>query len=210
LRENDTYFLAIRDVDDIVFNNDRCQDIVTEFTSNQLFFSELADPDNNSGARFIELYNASSVPLSLNGWTIRRYTNANTEVSATLDLSELTIGAQSTLVISPNADEFERIYGFSPDLGVGTNSPADSNGDDNLILVDPFGTIIDIFGVIGEDGSGTNHEFEDGRAVRNTEISEANPIYTFSEWTIFNDSGANGTTNRPQNAPEDFSPGSRD
>ena len=43
------------------------------------------------------------------------------------------------------------------------NSAANSNGDDNIALVDPFGNLIDLFGVIGEDGSGTSHEFEDGR-----------------------------------------------
>ncbi|MEO0571946.1 MAG: DUF5689 domain-containing protein [Bacteroidota bacterium] len=210
VRENDDFFLVIRDLEDINFNNERCEDVVTEFTSAEIFFSELADPNNNAEARFMELYNASSTPLNLNGWVIRRYTNANTEVSSILDLSELVIAAKSTLVISPNANEFERVYGFPPDLGVGANSPADSNGDDNMELVDPFGTIIDRFGVIGEDGSGTSHEFEDGRAVRNSQILKANTMYTFSEWTIFNDTGAVGTINEPQNAPEDFTPGMRD
>ncbi len=74
-------------------------------------------------------------------------------------------------------------------------------------LVDPFGTVIDSFGIVGEDGSGTNHEFEDGRAVRKPEIVIANSTYTFGEWTIFNDTGAEGTKNLPQNAPEDFTPG---
>lgn len=209
LRENDDYFLAIRDLQDFVFDQDRCADVVTEFTSEQIFFSELADPNNNSRARFVELYNAATEPLDLNGWTIRRYTNANTEVSSMIDLTGLIIGAQATLVISPRASEFETVYGFAADLGVGTNSPADSNGDDNLELVDPFGKVIDVFGVVGEDGSGTNHEFEDGKAVRKLEVSRANTIYTFSEWIIFNDSGAAGTTNAPQNAPEDLNPGSR-
>ncbi|MEM1259571.1 MAG: DUF5689 domain-containing protein, partial [Bacteroidota bacterium] len=209
IRENENFFLAIRDLEDIDFENERCEDVVTEFTSNEIFFSELADPNNNADARFVEVYNASSEPLDLNGWTIRRYTNANTEVGSTIDLSGQIINGESTLVISPNANEFERVYGFPSDLGVGTNSPADSNGDDNLELVDPFGTIIDTFGVIGIDGSGTNHEFEDGRAVRNPQISRANPTYTFSEWTIFNDTGEGGTINQPQNAPEDFTPGER-
>ena len=209
LRENDDYFLAIRDRADIDFGNERCAALITEFTSNALFFSELADPNNNADARFLELYNSANTPLDLNGWSIRRYTNANTDISSTIDLTGLVIDAESTLVISPNATAFETVYGFPPDLGVGTNSPADSNGDDNLELVDPFGTVIDVFGVIGEDGSGTNHEFEDGRAVRNPEISTGNPTYTFLEWTIFNDSGRSGTLNQPQNAPEDFSPGSR-
>ena len=207
LKENDDYRIAIRDLDDIDFLNERCEDVVDEYTSDTILISELADPDNNSGARFVELFNSGSESLSLKGWKLNRFTNDNTEVSSTIDLSGLLIEAESTLVISPNATEFEAIYGFAPDLGVGTNSPADSNGDDNLQLVDPFGTVIDSFGVIGEDGSGTDHEFEDGRAVRKPEILQANPTYTFGEWEIFNDTGASGTTNQPQNAPEDFTPG---
>ena len=209
LRENENYFLAIRGLDDINFSGERCEELITEFTSDLVFFSELADPNNNPGARFVEIYNASPEPLDLNGWSIQRYTNANTEVSSSINLSGRIIGAESTFVISPNASEFEQVYGFSPDLGVGTNSPADSNGDDTLQLVDPFGSVIDRFGVIGEDGSGTNHEFEDGRAVRNPEISRANSIYTFTEWSIFNDTGGADTIDQPQNAPEDFTPGKR-
>ncbi|NKI31462.1 DUF5689 domain-containing protein [Croceivirga thetidis] len=207
LQENDDFFLAIRDLNDIDFSDERCADL--RQTSNQFFFSELADPNNNSGARFVELYNASDESINLEGWTIRRYTNANTEISSTIDLSGYAISPQSTFVISPNSEEFELVYGFPPDLGVSTNSPADSNGDDNLELVDPFGVIIDVFGVIGEDGTGTNHEFEDGKAIRKLEVSQGNSVYTFSEWSIFNDSGESGTFNEPQNAPEDFSPGLR-
>lgn len=209
LRDKNESKLVIRSLDDLDFNNERCPEIITEFTSTHIFISELADPENNSGARFVELYNASSEPLDLNLWTIRRYTNDNTEVSSTIDLSGLIIGAESTLVISPNTTEFELVYGFPPDLGVGTNSPADSNGDDNLELVDPFGTIIDVFGIVGEDGSGTNHEFEDGRAIRNIDVVKANPTYTFSEWTIYNDTGDAGTINLPQQAPQDYTPGQR-
>jgi hypothetical protein len=73
----------------------------------------------------------------------------------------------------------------------------------------PFGITIDIFGVIGEDGTGTNHEFEDGRAVRKLEILKGNANYTASEWEIFNDTGAGGTINLPQNAPADFTPRTR-
>ncbi len=210
IKDGKTPQLVIRDVTDLELIYERCPEIITEFTSNQIFISELADPDNNAGARFVELYNAASEPLDLNLWTLGRYTNENTEISSTIDLSGLIIDAHSTLVISPNAAEFELVYGFPPDLGVSTNSPADSNGDDNLELVDPFGTVIDVFGRIGEDGSGTDHEFEDGRAVRNGNITEGNAVYTFSEWNIFNDTGDAGTTNQPRNAPQDFTPGVRD
>jgi hypothetical protein len=209
LKDNSDYSLVIRDLNDIDFQEERCADVIDEFTSSSVFISELADPDNNSGARFVELYNAGTEGLSLKGWTLNRYTNDNTEISSSLDLSDLAIGPESTLLISPNATEFVAVYGFAPDMAVGTNSPADSNGDDNLQLVDPFGTIIDTFGIIGEDGTDTNHEFEDGRALRKPEIVQGNTNYEFDEWILYNDTGAAGTANQPQNAPADFTPGNR-
>ncbi|MEM6895065.1 MAG: DUF5689 domain-containing protein, partial [Bacteroidota bacterium] len=166
LKDGDDIQIVIRDLKDIQFTEERCPEIITEFTSENIFISELADPDNNAKARFVELYNSADESLDLNLWTLRRYTNDNLEVSSEIDLSGYILEGKSTLVISPNAEEFELAYGFPPDLGVSTNSPADSNGDDNLELVDPFGKVIDVFGIIGEDGSGTNHEFEDGRALR--------------------------------------------
>jgi hypothetical protein len=114
------------------------------------------------------------------------------------------------LVLAANAESFELIYGVAPDLEAGINSPADSNGDDNLVLVDPFGKVIDVFGVVGEDGSGTNHEFEDGRALRNAFVERGNAVYSFSEWTLYNDTGGAGTINQPQTAPQDYSPGNRE
>ncbi|MGY8915132.1 MAG: DUF5689 domain-containing protein [Flavobacteriales bacterium] len=209
LKSKNEYQLVIRNLEDVNFSKERCKIVPTEFTSEYIFISEIADPNNNSGARFVELFNSATQSLDLNGWILQRYTNANTEASSSLDLSGFQIGANKTLVISPNKEEFELVYGLAPDVGVSTNSPADSNGDDNLVLVDPFGKIIDVFGVPGEDGSGTDHEFEDGKAERSNGITKGNQIFTFEEWLIYNDTGESGTINLPQNAPEDFSPGIR-
>ena len=52
---------------------------------------------------------------------------------------------------------------------------------------------MDIFGRIGEDGSGTDHEFEDGRALRKSHIKEGTDIFVPEDWEISNDSGGNGT-----------------
>ena len=200
-----TYQLLARSFSDVNLTEERFEIEL----KNNIFFSELADPNNNASARFIEIYNAEDEPINLNGWTIRRYTNANTAISSTIDLSGSSIEAGQAFVIAANATEFEGVFGFAPDLTAGSNSPADSNGDDNLELVDSEGTVVDIFGVIGEDGTGTNHEFEDGRALRNASITVGNQIYTFSEWQIWNDTGDDGTTNLPQDAPGVFTPGVR-
>lgn len=209
LREKSDFKLAIRTLEDIDFEQMRCEEEVTTITTKNIIISELADPENNPKARFIELYNASEAPVPLNGWVLRRYTNDNSTVGSTIDLSNERIESHSTLVLSPNSEEFEAVYGFLPDMEVGTNTAADSNGDDTIELVDPLGTVIDIFGVVGEDGSGTSHEFEDGRALRNPEVIRGNSQYDLNEWTVYNDSGGFGTMEQPQLAPDDFTPGLR-
>ena len=200
-----TYQLLIRSLSDLDLTKERFEVVLR----NNIFFSELADPNNNSGARFIEIYNAENEAINLNGWTIRRYTNANSSISSTLDLSGSVIESKQAFVIAANAAEFESVFGFAPDLAAGTNGPADSNGDDNLELVDSEGIVVDIFGVIGEDGSGTSHEFEDGRALRAAHVVIGNPIFSFGEWQIWNDTGGGGTIKAPQDAPGNFTPGER-
>ena len=49
----------------------------------------------------------------------------------------------------------------------GGGGSADSNGDDDQIaIIDGASNVIDIFGMPGEDGSNTCHDFEDGIALR--------------------------------------------
>ncbi len=204
------YYLKIREAKDILLNTERCLVPIEPKTSDQILITEIADPDNASEGRFLELYNEGESPFNLEGWRLVRYTNANLEAGSVFDLSGQVIQGKSTVVIAANGPEFETIYGFAPDAIAGTNSPADSNGDDNLALLDPFNEVIDLFGVIGEDGSGTEHEFEDGKAVRNLNVHSPNAVFFSNEWTIFNDSGPPGTIQNPQQAPQDFNPGVRD
>ncbi len=208
LEDENGRFLKIRDTNDVVFDNPY-QNCTPTNASNAIIFSELADPNNNDGARFIELYNASDEPVNISGWTIRRYTNESTSVSVEEELEGI-LFPNTTLVIVSNKSVFESVYGFSPDLVPSNSTLADSNGDDNYELVDAQGNIIDVFGVIGEDGTGTNHEFEDGRAFRNLDVIQGNPKYNFSEWQIRNDTGAAGTVLEIRDAPDGFSPGRRD
>lgn len=173
----------------------------------QLFITELADPDNESGARYVEMYNAgaSSVDLST-GYDLQRWTNDDTSPQSPVELTG-TIAAGDFYVVCANGATFSSTFGFDADEDIGSGGPADSNGDDQIALRDPSDNIIDMFGVVGEDGSGTNHEFEDGRAERKATVTIGNSTYTFSEWNIWNDTGGDGTTNDPQQAPADFDPG---
>ncbi len=207
-KQGNTFELLLMHPGDLRMDQPRCASRIQKKTSDRILISEIADPDNLPEARFIELFNASDSIFRLHGWELRRFTNANTEPGLTVPLDGLEVGAGGVLVFSAYPETFESTYGFPPDAVVPRNGPADSNGDDSIELVDPFGTIVDTFGNPGTDGSGTAHEFEDGRALRRPEITRSNPVFDAAEWIIFNDSGGNGTTAAPRSAPEDFSPGS--
>ena len=179
----------------------------------QVFITEIADPNNLStlpGTRYIELYNAGSVAVDFTenaGWRIDKYTNASATVSQTLALSG-TIQPNSFYIIATGTDdgEFFTVYGINADQFDGAdNDVAGSNGDDNLELYDGSDVLIDQFGVPGEDGSGTNHEFEDGRAERNASVITGNAIWDVTEWTIDND-GSTFPGDGHQDAPAGFDP----
>ncbi len=175
----------------------------------QVFITEIADPNNNASARYVELYNSggSSFDLAASNYALLRYTNGNTTPQSPVALTG-TIAAGGFYVIAANGTAYNTAYSLTADQDIGTGGPADSNGDDQILLIDntdPLNPItIDIFGVIGEDGSGTAHEFEDGRAERKGFVSAGNTTWTASEWNIDNDSGGG---DGPIDAPAGFDPG---
>ena len=177
--------------------------LTINFVTAQIFITEIADPNNESGARFVELFNIGTSDVDLGaGWALQRWTNASTDPQAAVNLTG-TIPAGGFYIICANGSVFESTFGFSADQNIGTGGPADSNGDDNIALLDATNTIVDMFGVSGEDGSGTGHEFEDGRAERISTITSGNPTWDVAEWNIDNDSGGGDGT---QDAPDDFDP----
>ncbi len=178
--------------------------LLSTVSASDVFITEIADPQNSSTAgRFVELFNIGTTDIDLStGWALQRWTNDNTDPQTAVSLTGI-IPAGGFYVICNDAAYFLTTYGFAADQDIGTNGPADSNGDDNIALLDASGTIVDMFGVAGEDGSGTGHEFEDGRAERIGTVTSGVSTWDASEWNIDNDSGG-GDGN--QYAPEDFDP----
>ncbi len=190
--------------------------LLTSASFGQVFITEIADPDNNAEARFIELYNAGPTAVDFtegNGWQIDKYTNASATVSLTLDLTgTIPAGGFYIIAYDNTAGTFNTVYGFAPDqLDAVLNGVTGSNGDDDLALVDGTDAIVDFFGVPAVDNTGTCAEYEDGRAERSPSVTMGNPTYDESEWNVWADSAASGCTNftvQVQNAPGSFDPGS--
>ncbi len=183
----------------------------TSIGSAQVFITELADPNNSAGSRYVELYNAGGSSIDLSTWALRRWTNGNTAPQNDVTLSG-TIAPGNFIIYAANSTTFSNTFSdFSGTVvQLGSNGPADSNGDDNIALIDNTGTIVDIFGVPGEDGANTCHEFEDGRAERVATVTSGNGTWNEAEWNVWADTtvaGCTNHTNSAQSAPTDFDPG---
>ena len=178
---------------------------LTAFAFSDVFMTEITDPQNSSeSGRYVELHNNGSSEVDLSaGWVVQRWTNGNADPTASSVISLTgTIAPGGFYIICNDADKFTATFGSTCDQDIGTGGFADSNGDDNLaLLLD--GEIVDMFGVAGEDGSGTGHEFEDGRAERAASNITASSVWEEFGWNVDNDSGGG---NGPRYAPEDFDP----
>ena len=162
-----------------------------------VFITEIADPNTNSlaqdGGRFVELYNNTDSEVDLTGWALRRWTNEQIDPQPSDQVLSGSISAGGFYIITNIAEGFESIYGFAADLAIGSGGPADSNGDDDIALINLAGDVVDFYGEVntssGTDNTGTVWEFEDGRAERLASVSSANALGLSSEWNIDNDSG---------------------
>ena len=174
----------------------------------QVIITELADPNNSAGARFVEIYNVSDSDVDLTDWELRRWTNANADPQGTgVDLTPIgTLTPGSFAIIAANGTTFASVYGINADIIGGIGGAVDSNGDDKIAIYDDSDTTIDIYGTPGVDSNNASSadNFEDGRAERAASVSSSNPVWTASEWNTDNDQGFGSGA---QDAPGGFDPG---
>ena len=165
-----------------------------------LIISEVADPNGTAGtnARYVELYNPtdSTIDLAAGNWSLVRYLATASATKQSVSLSG-TIPAGGTYVVARSESVFTSTYSQSPDQ---SNSNISGDGDDAYALFfggnNITGTLVDLYGDIGDgsggiDGTGETWEYEDGRAVRNSDITSPNATFNASEWTINSDSPSN-------------------
>ena len=174
----------------------------------QVIITELADPNNSAGARFVEIYNVSDSDVDLTDWELRRWTNDNADPQGSgVDLTPIgTLTPGSFAIIAANSTTFASVYGINADIIGGTGGAVDSNGDDKIAIYDDSDTTIDIYGTPGVDSNNASSadNFEDGRAERAASVSSSNPVWTASEWNTDNDQGFGSGA---QDAPGGFDPG---
>ncbi|MDG1975829.1 MAG: lamin tail domain-containing protein [Akkermansiaceae bacterium] len=150
-----------------------------------VYISEIADPGDNFEGRFVELFNPTNedIDLGSGNWNILHYVNGSSNGRA-IPLSG-TIPAKGTFVIANNSVNFAASYPDAP-LPDQESSTINSNGDDNIELRfggdQSTGTLVDVYGKPGIDGTGEIWEFLDSRVDR--AVGAPNATFTIEEWII--------------------------
>lgn len=163
----------------------------------ELMITEVVDGTLPGGQpKFVEIKNAGTATLDLSSYSFGNFSNGSTSLgggSASVLSGSLASG--ETYLISYEAtpdtgmgeiSTFEDVYGFAPDFFMGGGF---TNGDDAYGLFQGAATgdgsdatLIDVYGVIGVDGSGEVWEYTDSYAYRLPTVMSPNSTFTPSQW----------------------------
>lgn len=150
--------------------------------TNSLVIIGVYDGPNTGGTpKGVELYALADIAdLSLFGIssvTNGAGTNGST-IEFTFPADALTAG--QSIFVATEATEFTNFFGFAPDYTTGV---VGINGDDAIELYEN-GVIIDTFGDVNMDGSGTPWDYLDGWAYRVSNTGPDGTSFIIANWTF--------------------------
>jgi hypothetical protein len=161
----------------------------------KLILTEISDPQNEPLARFVEIYSSDCAGKIIPyGYRLVHFVGSSIQISGAISLSGQLIPADGVFVTCAS-NTATNVYGpgtcqLIPSFG---NNAANNSGRDNVAIIKCTNTncssydIVDMFGVIGEDGSGSNHDFYNGHAIRIYSDSSIvpKPVWHPEDWEIF-------------------------
>jgi hypothetical protein len=167
-----------------------------KLTNAQMVITGIADGPLTGGTpKVIELYAYEDIAdLSIYGV---ESANNGAAASAPEFVLSGSASAGQFIHIASEAPNFNAFFGFDPTF---VNAVANNNGDDVVVLY-KNGSIVDMVGEIGVDGTGTPWESLDGWAYR---VSDTGPDASFvlANWTFSGvDQLEGGTTNATTKSP---------
>jgi hypothetical protein len=153
----------------------------------QIIISEVADGTESGGKpKMVELTNSSGTDLDLSGYAIKVYANGGTTETATarFTFTSFTLAAGASVVVTNASSTEWASYSLAIPSNIFYDAGVNSNGDDVYALANDLDVNIDLYGRIGEDGTGKDWEFLDSYAYRKTTVVNPNSVFTVSEWEI--------------------------
>ena len=186
---------ALTDTDPGEWTLIKAADIVCQF-----IITEIADPMDANLGRFVEIFTPNCagkkfpIDIQLVHW---KPGDDENKPSGIIDLGKLRIPNDGIFVICGTA-ECENLYaGDTCDLvPTSSNNAATNEGDEAVAIISgPVNTnfiILDIYGVIGDNGFDTESNFKDGHCIRRKTCdgAEPSPIWDPTQWVVVPGTGS--------------------
>lgn len=151
-----------------------------------LLISEIVDPSDQYKARYVEIYNPTEMAIDLTDVYLQKQSNGVNFSGINLTG---TIQPKGKYVCAYAQADFNAAYGFDPDIASGN---INGNGDDAYILRygGADGEIIDIYGVLNQNGTGELWAYEDCQVVRKRNVTAGTATWSADEWVIISEASA--------------------
>jgi len=162
----------------------RFDDIIVAAKS--LIITEISDPSDNEDARYIEIKNVSdnTIDFSTKIYYLSRQNNGLNDDWQEFRLTGSLCSGCVRTYAKDNLN-FNSDYGFDPDL---ENGRVDGDGNDSYVIYaggdHNTGRIVDVYGEINTDGTNKSWDYEDKRAVRNSNKTYGVSSWSRSDWTL--------------------------
>jgi plastocyanin/DNA/RNA endonuclease YhcR with UshA esterase domain len=143
----------------------------------------------------VEFYVHNDI-ADISGYSLANANNGGPFTTTPFDFPSMSVNAGDRFHIATDVANFTAFFGSAPDT---ISSVVNVNGDDVLGLFYQ-GTLVDVYGDLGVDGSGTPWEYLDGWAYR-VDSMGPNPVFTLSEWTLSGINALDGSTSNSNANP---------
>ncbi len=148
--------------------------------SNSLILVGISEGPTN-GAKLTEFYALKDIP-DLSVFGVGTANNGGGTDSIEFSFPAVSIAKGTSFFLGRDSTEFHDFYGFPADFNEPEDNPANTfNGDDAYELFEN-GMVVDVFGEINEDGSGTPWEYTDGWAKRKNGTGPDDTIFVVDNW----------------------------
>ena len=155
------------------------------FAQSTVFISQVTDPADHYQGRYVQLYNSGKTAVDLGSGNYYLVKQANGGNYYNIALTG-TIQPDGVYVVAGYSDFSTYYSGYNADQ---TNGSLTGNGDDGYYLYkggdNTSGTLIDAYGVPNVQASSSDAwYYQDGVAIRNSNIGTGNSTWSDSEWTV--------------------------
>ena len=149
-----------------------------------LLITEITHPSDNSSASYIELKNCSNHLLDFD--TDDYYISIQTDGSTWNEMQlQGSLCAGCVTVYAQSSSGFATAYSFNPPE---VHSIINGDGNDAYFIFYnggySTGYVVDVYGVLNENGTGEIWDYENSRTIRSTDIVVGSPFWLASGWTI--------------------------